>query len=133
MTQENTGAMPPQIAALAKSLGINAEGWNALDPNSTTAQTQKAEASLKRYERARIIADAFSGEKGAAALNLLVDQTIEAESWQPDSLGLINAIGFGIYREGQNSLVRWIRQQIRIAEQGPDGSATPRNSPKRRK
>ena len=118
-----------KVAETLRSLGITvpAEGWEALDPTSPKNTEAKERAALERYHRAKAIADGVSDE----ALEIMRDMTIEPSSWQVGELGLLNAIGFGILREGQNSLVRWIMDQKRIAAQGPSGDSKPTGRRKR--
>lgn len=111
-----------QVAQTLAALGIKiptGEGWEGLD--ETAGAAAKAAQSLERYNRAKIIADGVSD----AALGMLHDMTIGGSAWQVHELGLLNAIGFGIMREGQNSLVRYIQDCKRIAAQGPGGDAVP--------
>ena len=120
-------ATPDAVAALLASLGVNkgAEGWKALDETDPASDPNKQRAALDRYNRARIIADGISAE----ALELMREFTIEAQTFNVPDMGLVNAIGFGIWREGQNALVRWIQQQKQIAAQGPTGQgAAPRRT-----
>jgi hypothetical protein len=113
-----TVKVPGDVAGMLAALGVKAqEGWDAMDPASPANAEQKERSARERYQRAKIIADGVSDE----ALNMMREQTTDASTWQVGELGLLNAIGFGIMREGQNSLVRWIEQQRRIAAQGPTG------------
>lgn len=114
-----------KVAETLKALGITvpAEGWDSLDPTSPKNLEARERQALERYNRAKAIADGVSDE----ALEIMREQTLDIATWQVGELGLLNAIGFGIMREGQNSLVRWIMEQKRIAKQGPTGGApTPR-------
>lgn len=120
------GTAGPGVAALMKTLGV--EGWDGLDPNSEKNQQAKAAKALERYQNAKRIADAFTGEKGRACLDFLREQTVLAETWPSVGLGHDNAVAMGFFREGQNALVRWIELQIRIAEAGPGGDAVPRTA-----
>lgn len=121
--------IPPEAVAALKALGIQQppEGWDALDPTSPANVENRNREALERYNRAKIIADGVSDE----ALALMREMTVEAQTWQVHEMGLLNGVGFGILREGQNSLVRWIEVQKRIASQGPTGTGTP--IPKRSK
>lgn len=118
--------MAPGVEKLLKTLGV--EGWQALDPDSEPNKQARAEKALERYSRAKLVADAFTGEKGRAALDFIRSQTTLAETWPSVGMGHDNAVAMGFFREGQNALVRWIELQIRIAEQGPGGDITPRKS-----
>lgn len=105
-----------QIRKAMEALGIKApEGWDALDP--TSAATAARHTALERYEKAKIISDGVSDD----ALRVIASLTIDAEVFKVHELGLLNAIGFGIWRDGQNALVRWIYEQKRVAAQGPGG------------
>lgn len=118
---------PPGLADLLTKLGItgNAEGWAGLDPTSPDNTAAREQQARERFERAKVIADAFTDDKGRRALQALRDQTVELAAWKPDELGLLNAIGFGIYREGQDQLIRFIERCIETAERGPTGEGQP--------
>lgn len=121
------------VAHLLQTLGVKAgaEGWAGVDPTNPSSDENKKRSALERYNRARIISDGVSEE----ALEVMREFTIEAQTFNVPDLGLVNAIGFGIWREGQNALVRWIEQQKTIAAQGPtgDGTVTGRRNRKSRK
>ncbi len=95
------------------------EGWQGLHNMDAKAEQANAQQQHKQYERAVAIARVFRGSEGVEALQLLQDATIHQESWKVDQLGLVNACGYGIFREGQNSIVRFIQQCIERAEAGP--------------
>jgi hypothetical protein len=127
-----TATAEAMATKLLKELGVKPPegGWASLDEKAPEAEAARKEHALRRYERAQVVAAPFMTPGGQACLAELRAATIESPAWQPDQLGLLNAIGSGILREGQNSLVRWIQQQIEIVQQGPDGTAKP--GPKRK-
>lgn len=107
-----------------EKLGVKAPaGWSALDPASPDHVAAKADNARARYERALEVAAPFMTPAGQLCLSHLRAQTVESPTWKVDELGLVNAIGFGILREGQNTLIRYIERQIEIAQQGPTGEA----------
>lgn len=117
-----------QVSAQLKRLGIDVpEGWAALDPTSPKNLEARERSAHDRYVKAKIIADGISTE----ALLALEELTTDAPTWQVAELGLLNAIGFGILREGMNSVTRYIKQQKAIAAAGPGGDV--KMAPKRRK
>lgn len=119
------GAAPDPLSALLGALKIDRDAWDKIDP--TSAREANSKQALERYERARIIAAGVSDD----ALAVMREMTIEAVSFDVAGLGLPNAIGMGIMREGQNSIVRWIEQQKRIAAQGPGGDIPAASRPRR--
>lgn len=116
------------LAQLLGALKIDPQAWEKLDPMSSSAQEANAAQQRARYERACIIARGVSDD----ALAVIEEQTIAQETFPVASLGLFNAVGFGIMREGQNQLARWIRQQKAIAAAGPAGDAAPKAGKSRR-
>ena len=94
-------------------------GWTALQDQEEQTQAARDRAAMEQYEEAKIIADAFSGAKGKKALDLLRAKTVDQAAFRVDELGLINAIGYGVFREGQDALVRYMFQCIARAEEGP--------------
>ena len=109
-------AVLQQLAALGVKLP---EGWDAIDPTSPTNTENKARSAVERFARAKVIADGISDE----AVALLDELTTFSATFDVPNLGLLNGIGFGIWREGQNALMRYIKQQKQIAAQGPGGDA----------
>lgn len=117
------------VAKALAGLGIKPpEGWEAMDPTSPENRENKARNAIERFERAKVIADGVSDE----ALLMMQELTLDAATFNVPDLGLINALGFGVWREGQNALVRWIKQQKQIAAQGPGGDAPVRKSKRTR-
>jgi hypothetical protein len=111
------------LKAVADALGLKGGGWGALDPASPENVQARAQKAQERYEAALVIAAPFMSTAGQASLAALHRQFTNEPAWKPDELGLLNAIGYGILREGQNSAVRFIDRQIEIAQQGPGGDA----------
>lgn len=121
--QAGTASPMAGLADLLEKLGVKTgDGWAGVDPTSEDNAAQREQQALERFQRAKVIADAFADQKGQRALLALREQTIELPSWKPDELGFLNAIGFGMYREGQNQLIRFIERCIEIAAQGPQGT-----------
>lgn len=124
-------AVNPAIAQLLKSLGGGGrvpEGWAGVDATSPENAANKAQQAQERYEFALSIAAPFMSQAGRTSLEALRRVTIESPAWKPDELGLLNAVGYGIFHEGMNSLVRYIERMIDIAQQGPAGDAKPARS-----
>ena len=118
-----------KVAETLRALGITvpAEGWEALDPTSPKNVEAKERQALERYHRAKAVADGVSDE----ALEIMREMTLDTPVFQVGELGLLNALGFGVLREGQNGMVRWIIEQKRIAAQGPSGERKPTGRRKR--
>lgn len=94
-------------------------GWKELEESAGELTDQQKLSGIERYERASVVARPFMSPEGKACLAALRASTVESSSWQVDQLGLINAIGYGVFREGQNALVRYIEKCISVAMQGP--------------
>lgn len=110
--------LTPELEAQLKALGLRIpEGWDALDPASEANRENAERSAQERYQRAKVIASGVSDE----ALAVMRTMTIEEPAFQVNELGLLNGVAFGILREGQNGLVRWIELQKRIAAAGPGG------------
>lgn len=95
--------------------GFADNGWAGLQglPNKQGTYEQE----LENYEKAKSLSDAFIDKPEALAH--LRSITIEAASFPVEELGLVNAVGYGIFREGQNSIYKYILGCIDIAKKGP--------------
>lgn len=103
--------------------GANGEG----DPEARDAFAQNEEmlkaAAIAQREEARLFFDVFSTGRGPELLDLLQARTMDL-----DLMAVSPVIGNGLremgvdpsqwayHRNGQNSIVRWIIQQIRLAQ-----------------
>jgi hypothetical protein len=98
----------------------NLDGWSGLGQQAEQATEEQTRAhALQRYEAARVIAAPFMTAQGREALEKMREQLAGNPKWPVDELGLINAVGYGVFREGQASVVRWLDQCIKVAEEGP--------------
>jgi hypothetical protein len=113
--------------------GFASDGWAGLEGTDPKIKEQRERAQEESLERVMVIARAFMGPNGQAALQALRESTIEQPSFDVQNLGLINGIGYGIMREGQNSIVRYIEACIKSAQQGPSGPEVKSNVRKKRK
>jgi hypothetical protein len=107
-------------------------GWAGLNSDAAT-QAANTENAHEQWLMASRIAKPFIGREGQEALQLLAERTTENTTWDPD-LGP-NAVNNGFFREGQNSIVRFIRQCIAKAQEGPPGDpgkAAPPRKPRKR-
>lgn len=104
-------------------------GWAGLNTEAQ-AQATNTESAHQQWETAMRIAKPFMSRDGQDALALLREKTIDNATWDPD-LGP-NAINNGFFREGQNSIVRYVLGCIEKAKEGPpaDPNAKPA-APKR--
>jgi len=96
-------------------------GWDALNDENTT-KTRTANAR-EEHAYATRIARPFLTAAGRETLQMMRTVTVEATTWDA-GLGP-NAVNHGFWREGQNSIVRWIEKCIAIAEAGPPGAPEP--------
>lgn len=103
--------------------GAEGEG----DPAARDAFAQNEEmlkaAALMQREEARLFLDVFSTGRGPELLELMQSRTLDL-----DLMSVSPVIGNGLremgvdpsqwayHRNGQNSVVRWIIQQIRLAQ-----------------
>lgn len=99
-------------------------GWEGLLPSKPEDDTieakQKAlEYSLKQYEEASDIAHAFSTKNGKMALERMRYRCIEPPIHDINTLGTVNSIAYGWYRDGQISIYKWIIACMEYAAKGP--------------
>ena len=113
--------------------GFAADGWEGLEGTDPKIQEQRARQQEERHERVMVIARAFAGPVGKEALAALRESTIEQPAFDVVNMGLINGIGYGVFREGQNSIVRYIEACIKTAQHGPAGPEVKANVKKKRK
>lgn len=95
-------------------------GWSGLDESAAqlTAE-QRHEHALAQFEQAMEIARPFMNNDGQIALAKLKQRTTEAATWDPQATGAMEGAAAGFAREGQNSIIRFIEDCIRIAQNGP--------------
>ena len=105
------------------------EGATATPEQLAEMEAAKEGMELRRHNDAKIFHAAFSKGNGAKALKILRDMTIEQPCFNPE-VGE-NAARMGFTREGQNSIVRYIEQQMQLAEEGPPTVSKARRKPKR--
>ena len=94
--------------------GFGSEGWEGLNDNGAS-QAASYEQQLKQYQYAKDLVEGIS----PPALAILHDVTMIPPTWDVENNGLINAIGYGIFREGQKSIYQYIEQCRQIVENGP--------------
>lgn len=98
-------------------------GWGTVEgAQPTPEQLAEAEAQREHVEQqrrtdAKLFHSTFSKGSGVKVLKILRDMTIEQPCFNPE-VGE-SAARQGFTREGQNSIVRYIEQQMQIAEEGP--------------
>ena len=112
--------------------GFDKDGWEGLE-GSDQVKEQRARQQEERHERVMVIARAFAGPVGKEALAALRESTIEQPAFDVVNMGLLNGIGYGVFREGQNSIVRYIEACIKTAQHGPAGPEVKGNVKKKRK
>ena len=83
---------------------------------------QGAQLAAENYEAATKY-KIFTTGQGREVLNDLVARTLAQPTWDSNR-GLLESIPWSYMREGQNSIVAFIIQQIEIAEQGPPAPAS---------
>jgi len=84
--------------------------WDSLDLDSEEFTRIKEENEAKVRERARIFHQCFSTDAGQRVLDHLVDISLDRRVLKADSTQFAAGI-----REGENNLVRYIKNQIRQA------------------
>lgn len=99
-------------------------GWDALsdilnrEENRTYTKSQKEE----RVEQAAAFTAVFRSAAGQIVLERLLDLTLRRASWL-GRLSKDEALTYGLFREGQNSIVAIIMKELLIAE--TDGKILP--------
>lgn len=86
----------------------------AWDMTTEANKEQLEGARRKAYEEDICFLRAFSTEDGAVVMDWLVKHTLDTPSWWPQA-DYNKAIANGFWREGQNSLVRQIKDKIENA------------------
>ncbi len=107
-----------RLNELLSMFGKSGEGWAGLE------ETGADEASAhERWQKAMIVARPFMTDEGRQSLGSLRADTLGQATWDRD-LGLLNGVANGLFREGQNSIIRYIEQCIEIAAEGPPTRGT---------
>lgn len=93
----------------AKFFGLDDEAPDAdAKPSARKVAQAKAEALANDYRAA------FSTAAGRRVLADLIERTLHKPTFDA-RMGLMNGTAYGFAREGQNSLVHFIRRQVAIA------------------
>jgi hypothetical protein len=100
-----------------------AKGWAGLNDTPTPTEQvaqEKAERHMESEQaesevQKMALVTCFRGAYGIAALRYLRDKTIEQPCFNPEVKGE-NAIYYGFFREGQNSIIREIERLVKDAE-----------------
>ena len=90
-------------------------GWASLIQNQSEQEEYAYEVALKNYNDAKAVVDGISAE----AFAVLYEKCVEPPTWRVDELGTINAVGYGIFREGQKSIHDYIKSCRKLVEMGP--------------
>lgn len=88
---------------------------NPLDWNINDSQTDKKqveESDKKAYELNHLFATTFGTPSGKKVLEWLVTHTLDSPTWWPG-----RPPDYGYFREGQNSLMRQIKDKITKANE----------------
>lgn len=81
------------------------------DIKNEADKTQIEEANKKEYEVNHLFHKTFSTDSGKKVLEWLILHTLESPTWWPSQ-----PKEFGYFREGQNSLIRQIKDKIEKAK-----------------
>lgn len=84
--------------------------WNISDVE--TGKKQLEESDKKAYELNHLFANTFSTPSGKKVLEWLTEHTLESPTWWPGK-----PPDYGYFREGQNSLMRQIKDKIKQANE----------------
>ncbi len=96
--------------------GFGADGWAGLqEGNDEQTAMMTYEQQLKNFQNAKTLVDGINGD----ALAILHDITMIPVAFDVEGLGLINACGYGIFREGQKSIYHFIERAREIVAAGP--------------
>jgi len=106
--------------------GFSENGWAGLESGDTrTNEERQQEMAQTRYDNAQIVAGPFASAAGRKSLAKLKAMTIEQPGWNAENKDFHSAAAYGFVREGQNSIVRYIEDCLRILEEGPPVLAKP--------
>jgi hypothetical protein len=92
------------------------EGWAAFDQGAT--DKQRYEAAMQQFDFAERVAKAFNGA-GADALMALSEQFEKKPTWPPSLTNGEDQRAYGYIREGQKSVVTFIRNCQALVMKGP--------------
>ena len=97
---------------------MTTDGWNSLTGDGALeSQEATHEQLVAAWQRKRDIAVPFI--EHPLALQLLREQTIDEPAFKPDEFGAFDAIVYGLFREGQDSMIRFIEACVKQAKEGP--------------
>lgn len=109
-------------------------GWDAFDPQKQQAAAVKAQelSREEQLELANAIYRTFQTVDGKRTLEYLLDQTLRRASWN-GTFDMLKVVPYGLYREGQNSIVAIIIQHMQMALDGGDPVPTKKGPSRKRR
>ncbi len=97
-----------------KKMGLNTDAKKHDDKPSPGY-----EILLANYKISQFFLKTFSGAAGKKVLDALMNESLNKMSWHWAAENTDQAMMYGLMREGQNSLMKFILAQIALAESGP--------------
>lgn len=107
---------------------MNQLDWDSVE-EVDTSQIEEAEA--KRYELNHQFRECFESPSGKVVLDWLEQHTLQTPTWWP-AADYNKSVANGFFREGQNSLIRQIKDMIKQAKLYKDKSNDRTTKPRRR-
>ena len=114
MTEKNIEPDPSKILESLKKMGLNTDATETADKPSPSYENL-----LKNYKKSQFFHKVFSSTAGQKVLDALMDESLRKMSWHWAAENTDQAMMYGLMREGQNSLMKFILKQIALAESGP--------------
>lgn len=114
MTTENIEPDTSKIIENLKKMGLNADAKKTADKPSLNYENL-----LKNYRKSQSFLKIFKTAAGKEVLEALMDESLRKLTWHWAADNSDQAMMYGLMREGQNALMKFILQQIALAESGP--------------
>jgi len=112
MTEEKIE--PADIIAKLAQMNLNTDA-----KKNDEKASPSYELLLKNYKIAQFFQKTFRSPAGQKVLDALMDESLRKISWHWAADNSDQAMMYGLLREGQNSLMKFILAQIALAESGP--------------
>jgi len=112
---------PNEIIDGLKKMGLSLDrdDMNEIDPSAIY------KLKLKNYKTAQSFKKAFSTAAGQEVLDALMDQSLRKIAWHWSAETTDKALLYGLHRQGQDSIMQFILEQIALAEAGPPVQKSP--------
>ncbi len=101
--------------------GEELTGWDWFDKTEAEVAAANKRTADEQEELAMKFAAAFTTPQGQEVLDHLVRWQLDVKGFDPER-GFHDGAAYGFYREGQNSMIQYIRQMVKRGADAAQGA-----------